>query len=83
MKKNAQIIFEVQEKITFSNELRHKYESSISRKFLRRKKSLFDNDPLRKQMVVFADDYVSNKILSFGVYEKPQLELIIEWLKTK
>ena len=28
MKTNSRIIFEVQEKITFSNELRHKYESS-------------------------------------------------------
>lgn len=83
MKTNSRVIFEVQENITFSNELKHKYESSISRKFLRRKKRIFDNIPLRKQMVVFADDFVSNKILSFGVYEKPHLELIFEWLKTK
>lgn len=83
MNNNRQIIFEVQEKITFSNELKHKYESSISRKFLRRKKRIFNDLPIRKQMVVFADDFVSNKILSFGVYEKPQLELILEWLKTK
>ena len=34
-------------------------------------------------MVVFADDYVSNKVLSHGIYERPQLELILEWLKTK
>ena len=27
--------------------------------------------------------YVSNKILSHSIYEKPQLELILEWLKTK
>lgn len=83
MQDSEQIIFELKEKITFSNEIRYKYESSISRKFLRRKNRLFNDIPVRRQMVVFADDYVSNKILSFGVYEKSQLDLIFEWLKTK
>jgi FkbM family methyltransferase len=83
MQDSEQIIFELKEKITFWDEIRHKYESSISRKFLRRKNRLFNDIPIRRQMVVFADDYVSNKILSFGVYEKPQLDLIFEWLETK
>lgn len=83
VQKNNQIIFELLEKVTFGNEIRHKYESSISRKFLRRKKSLFNDLSVRKQMVVFADDYVSNKVLTFGIYEKSQLDLIFEWLKTR
>lgn len=81
MKNNKQIIFEKLETITFGGELRHMYYSSISRKFHRRRNKLFDSLPLRKQMLVFADDYVSNKILSYGVYERPQLKIILDWLK--
>lgn len=83
MKNNEDVIFEKDETITFITELKHQYESSISRKYLRRKSKLFDSIPIRRQMLVFADDYVSNKILSHSIYERPQLELILEWLKTK
>lgn len=83
MKNNKPIIFEKLESISFGEELRFKYKSSIGRKFFRIKRRLFNDYPARKQMVIFADDYVSNKILTHGIYEKQKLELVFEWLKTK
>jgi len=80
MKNKEQVIFEKLESIKLGKELKFMLDSSITRKFFRRKKRLFDSFPERKQMVVFADDYVSDKVLSSGVYEKSQLELIFEWL---
>ncbi|MFV1993374.1 MAG: FkbM family methyltransferase [Acidiferrobacterales bacterium] len=83
MKNNEQVIFERTEAVGLGQELRFQYESSIGRKFFRNKRKLFNKFSERKQMVIFADDYVSNKILSYGLYEKKQLELIFEWLGTK
>ncbi len=83
MKNKKQIIFEKTEYIAFGDELKFSYESSIKRKFFRQKEKLFNKFPERKQMVIFADDYVSDKVLSSAVYEKLQLELIFDWLKTK
>lgn len=77
------VIFEKTEAVSFIKELKFSYESSIRRKFFRKKGRLFDDFPERKQMVIFADDYVSDKVLSSGIYEKSQLDLIFEWLKTK
>ncbi len=83
MKDKKQIIFEKTESIAFGDELKYSYVSSIKRKFFRQKEKLFNKFPERKQMVIFADDYVSDKVLSSAVYEKLELELIFDWLKTK
>lgn len=83
MKDKEQIIFEKLESIEFFKELKFQFESSIGRKFFRKKRRLFNDFPERKQMVVFADDFVSDKVLSNGIYEKSQLELIVEWLGEK
>lgn len=83
MENNMSVIFEKTEAVSFIKELTFSYESSIRRKFFRKKGRLFDDFQERKQMVVFADDYVSDKVLSSGIYEKLQLDLIFEWLKTK
>lgn len=83
MKNNEQVIFEKKETVGLSEELKFQYKSSVGRKFFRNKKKLFNEFSERKQMVIFADDYVSNRILSHGLYEKKQLELIFDWLKCK
>ena len=83
MKNQKPIIFEKLESISFGGELRFIFKSSVARKFFRIKRRLFKDFPERKQMVIFADDYVSNKILTHGIYEKQKLELVFEWLATK
>lgn len=83
MKNKEQVIFEKTETVGLIEELKFQYQSSVGRKFFRNKRKLFNDFSERKQMVIFADDYVSNRVLSHGLYEKKQLELIFDWLKSK
>ena len=82
MKNSNKVIFE-EERISFFSEMKKKVEASVQRKILRKKKQIFNNISLRKQMVVFADDHVSNEVLCHGVFEKKQLDLIFKWIAKK
>lgn len=77
------ILYERKERVGVASEIRHDYFSTISRKFLRRKSSIFDKNSARRQMVIFADDYISNKILTHGIYEKQQLDILMGWIRLK
>jgi FkbM family methyltransferase len=77
------VIFEKHEKAGLVDEIKFDRHSSIQRRFNRLKSKIFDHYPERKQMAVFADDYVSNKVLTHGVYEKQQLEILVDWISSQ
>jgi len=83
MSSSDKVVFEEDERVSFFSEMKKKIDASVQRKFLRKKRQVFNNIDLRKQMVVFADDHVSNEVLCHGVFEKKQLDLIFKWMAKK
>ena len=77
------LTYEKDEKSSILAEIKFDRHSAIQRRFKRLKKKTFDHYPERKQMAVFADDYVSNKVLAHGVYEKNQLEILVDWIMSR
>jgi FkbM family methyltransferase len=74
------VIYEKHEKAGVIGEIKFSHYSTIIRRFNRIKGKIFSHYPERKQMVVFADDYVSNKVMIHGVYEKQELQILVDWL---